>query len=102
LGYSSMLGPIAGIMIVDYFIIKKQNLNLIDLYKTDGEYPGVNYAGMLSFFIPVGLTILALATKHMMWFYSYGWFTGTALGGLIYGVIAPRTAEIEQVATAIE
>ena len=36
LGYSSLLGPIAGIMIVDYFIIKRQFLNLPELYKTHG------------------------------------------------------------------
>ncbi|MGB1237818.1 MAG: NCS1 family nucleobase:cation symporter-1, partial [Pseudomonadales bacterium] len=38
LGYSSLLGPIAGIMIVDYFVIKKQRLDLPELYKTNGKY----------------------------------------------------------------
>ena len=102
LGYSSMLGPIAGIMIVDYFIVKKQTLNLIDIYKPHGEYPGVNYAGILAFFVPVGLTVLALATNHMMWFYNYGWFTGSALGGVIYAFLAPKMADLKQMAPATE
>lgn len=90
LGYSSLLGPIAGIMIVDYFIIRKQNLNLVDIYKTGGEYPNFNSAGLLAFFIPVGLTLLALVTGNMMWFYDFGWFTGSALGGILYWQLANR------------
>lgn len=84
LGYSSLLGPIAGIMIVDYFVAKKQQLNLIDLYKSGGVYPNVNMHGLIAFFVPVLLTVFALATGSLMWFYSYGWFTGSVLGGLIY------------------
>lgn len=90
LGYSSLLGPIAGIMIVDYFVTRKQKLNLIDIYKVGGEYPNINAAGMLSFFIPVGLTLFALSTGSLMWFYDYGWFTGSALGGILYWQLASR------------
>ncbi len=90
LGYSSMLGPIAGIMIVDYFITRKQQVNLIDIYKTGGEYPNVNIAGMLAFFIPVALTLTALTTGHFMWFYDFGWFTGSALGGILYWQLTSR------------
>src|SRR6186997_2217874 len=37
-GYSSLLGPIGGIMIVDYFFIRRQNLVAEDLYKLKGSY----------------------------------------------------------------
>ena len=84
LGYSSLLGPIAGIMIVDYFIIKKQQLNLRDLYLPQGVYAGFNMAGIVAFFVPVALTVFTLVTGLLPWFYSYGWFTGSALGGLLY------------------
>ena len=84
LGYSSLLGPIAGIMIVDYFIIKKQQLNLVDLYRQGGRYPSVNPAAMLAFVIPVALTVTAIISQSMMWFYNYGWFTGSLLGGVLY------------------
>ena len=49
--------------------------------------------GEESFVVPVGLTILALVSRGMDWslvaeytgwFYDYGWFTGSFLGGLIY------------------
>jgi NCS1 family nucleobase:cation symporter-1 len=84
LGYSSLLGPIAGIMIVDYFLVKQQVLDLPALYKDNSTYPAWNLNGFLAFFIPVGLTLIAITTGFMSWFYDFGWFTGSILGGLIY------------------
>ena len=88
LGYSSLLGPIAGIMVIDYFLIKKQTYNLIALYKDNAGYPAWNRAGFIAFLIPVGLTIIAITTDKLGWFYDYGWFTGSILGGLIYYFVA--------------
>ncbi len=90
LGYSSLLGPIAGIMIVDYFAVKDQRLNLAELYITDGEYAGINMAGMIAFAVPVALTIFSILTGSLSWFYQYGWFTGSILGAIIYFFIAKR------------
>lgn len=87
LGYSSLLGPIAGIMVVDYFIIRKQYLNLPELYKTHGIYKGVNLSGMFAFIFPVCLTLIAVNVASFSWFYHYGWFTGSVLGGLTYYVL---------------
>jgi len=86
--YSSLLGPIAGIMIVDYFIIKKQSYDVLALYKDDAGYPAWNKAGMTAFLVPVALTIVAITTGTLSWFYDYGWFTGSFLGGLIYYLVA--------------
>jgi NCS1 family nucleobase:cation symporter-1 len=88
LGYSSLLGPIAGIMIVDYFLIKKQSYNLLALYQDDAGYPAWNKSGLIAFIIPVALTIVAITTGKLGWFYDYGWFTGSILGGLIYYFVA--------------
>ena len=49
LGYSSLLGPIAGIMVVDYFLVKNQEYNLIALYKDGAGYPAWNQPDILSF-----------------------------------------------------
>jgi NCS1 family nucleobase:cation symporter-1 len=87
LGYSSLLGPIAGIMIVDYFLIRRQTLDLPDLYKDNGTYPAWNLSGFVAFLVPVALTFIAVSTGALSWFYSYGWFTGSILGGLIYYVM---------------
>jgi len=84
IGYSSLLGPIAGIMIVDYFLVRKQQYELPDLYRDGGVYPAWNAAGFIAFLIPVGLTLVAITTGYLSWFYNYGWFTGSILGGIIY------------------
>ncbi len=88
LGYSSLLGPIAGIMIVDYFAIKGQKYDLLALYQDNAGYPAWNKAGMTAFLIPVSLTLIAITTGKLSWFYDYGWFTGSILGGLIYYFVA--------------
>ena len=84
LGYSSLLGPIAGIMIVDYFVIKRQTYELPDLYRNGGHYPAWNAPGFVAFLLPVALTLVAITTGALGWFYDYGWFTGSLLGGLLY------------------
>nr|WP_315419039.1 NCS1 family nucleobase:cation symporter-1 [uncultured Pseudomonas sp.] len=90
LGYSSLLGPIAGIMVVDYFITRRQQLDLAGLYRDD-VYPAWNWSGFIAFGVPVVLTLLSLGSDAFSWFYSYGWFTGSALGGLLYyGLNAKR------------
>lgn len=84
LGYSSLLGPIAGIMIIDYFVVNRQQLDLVSLYKRGGRYADMNYHGIAAFLIPVTLTIYSIVTGHIHWFYDYGWFTGSLMGALIY------------------
>ena len=86
LGYSSLLGPIAGIMVVDYFIIRQQRLDLAGLYR-DGVYPAWNWNGFIAFAVPVLLTLLSLGSSAFSWFYDFGWFTGSLLGaGIYYGL----------------
>ena len=84
IGYSSLLGPIAGIMVVDYFLIKDQQYDVLALYQDEAGYPAWNRAGFIAFLVPVILTGLALKIPVLSWFYTYGWFTGSILGGLIY------------------
>jgi NCS1 family nucleobase:cation symporter-1 len=94
-GYSSLLGPIAGIMIVDYFLVRNQSYDLLSLYKDGGSYPAWNLPGFVAFLVPVGLTITAIISgggnAFHDWFYSYGWFTGSTLGGVIYYLMNKRS-----------
>jgi len=83
-GYSSLLGPIAGIMVVDYFLVKNQSYDLLALYRDGAGYPAWNTAGFVAFGIPVAFTLVAITTGHLSWFYTFGWFTGSIGGGLIY------------------
>jgi NCS1 family nucleobase:cation symporter-1 len=90
IGYSSLLGPIAGIMVVDYFIVRKQQYDLAGLYLDSGPYPAWNMVGFVAFLVPVALTLTAIVTGAMQWFYTYGWFTGSILGGAMYYLLSRR------------
>jgi len=100
LGYSSLLGPIAGIMIVDYFVTKSQHLDLVSLYKPDNLYPAFNSAGLIAFATPVVITILALNISALSWFYSYGWFTGAFTGALVYFLLTKSQVATSETAAA--
>jgi len=91
LGYSSLLGPIAGIMVVDYFVVRRQHYDLPGLYLNDGRFPAWNIAGFVALAVPAALTLMAIVTGAMKWFYDFGWFTGSFLGGIIYYVLSRKT-----------
>jgi NCS1 family nucleobase:cation symporter-1 len=101
IGYSSLLGPIAGIMVVDYFVVRRQMFDLPGLYLDDGPYPGWNVNGFVALAIPVALTLVAITTGAMQWFYTYGWFTGSILGGLIYYMLSLRSLQKAAVAQSV-
>jgi len=90
IGYSSLLGPIAGIMVVDYFVVRRQHYDLPGLYRSQGPYPAWNLAGFVALAVPVGLTLVAITTGKLQWFYTYGWFTGSALGAIIYFLLSSK------------
>ena len=97
-GYSGLLGPIGGIMIVDYYLIRRQQLDVPDLYRYDGRYAyrgGVNRAAMLALAlgiapnVPGFLTAIGGLAKGAVWpalvaVYSYAWFVGFLVSGGIY------------------
>ena len=73
------------------FLSGTSHFDLIALYKDNAGYPAWNMAGLIAFLVPVGLTIAAIMIGTGSWFhgfYTYGWFTGSILGGLIYYFVA--------------
>src|SRR5882724_4773010 len=61
IGYSGLLGPIAGVMIADYFIVRKATLNIDDLYRRGGEYEyanGINYRAVVALAAGVAVALL--------------------------------------------
>ncbi|MBI2374234.1 MAG: NCS1 family nucleobase:cation symporter-1 [Deltaproteobacteria bacterium] len=93
IGYSALLGPIAGIMIVDYWLLRKRELDVPDLYRPNGRYAGVNLvavgalvAGILPN-VPGFLKAAGALDGPESFFdaiYVYAWFTGFFLAGAIY------------------
>jgi NCS1 family nucleobase:cation symporter-1 len=92
-GYSALLGPIAGIMIVDYFALRRRELDVPDLYRASGRYGRFNPVSLWALGIGVAPNIPGfLKVSHLIGgppglfdeLYVYAWFTGFALASAAY------------------
>jgi NCS1 family nucleobase:cation symporter-1 len=89
-GYSALLGPIAGTMIADYFVVRRTRLAVEDLYRRNGDYEyrnGVNYRALISLAAGILVTLPGLAVPALRWLYDYAWFVGFTVSGLCYIVL---------------
>jgi len=92
-GYSSFLGPIAGILICDYFIVKKKKLNVTDLYRRNGQYEftnGFNLKAIYSLIGGVVVALIGLLVPSLRFLYDYAWFVGFAVSFVIYFLIMKK------------
>jgi NCS1 family nucleobase:cation symporter-1 len=86
-GYSGLLGPIAGIMIVDYFLIRKRDLDVDALYRRGGIYEysgGVNFRAVTALLAGIAVALLGLVAPPVRWLYDYAWFIGFLVSGVVY------------------
>src|SRR5690348_11965505 len=92
-GYSGLLGPIAGVMIADYFVVRKRDLRVADLYRRNGSYEydrGVNYRAVLALACGIIVALLGLVLPAMRWLYDYAWFVGFLVAGAVYVILMQR------------
>ena len=98
IGYSALLGPIAGIMIVDYWILRKRVLDVPDLYRSKGRYAGVNWIALCALLLGVAPNVPGfLKSVHVIGgdasffdaIYPYAWFTGVFVAGAFYWMCSP-------------
>ena len=84
LGYSGGLGSIAGVLIADYWIVRKRTLDLKALYLKDGRYGGWNMAAVVATFAGCFLAWGGLVIPPMRPLYDYAWFVGFFASGGLY------------------
>jgi NCS1 family nucleobase:cation symporter-1 len=103
-GYSSLLGPVGGIMIVDYYFIRKQTLIVDDLYNSKGIYSFSNgfntnaiWALLLGivpnvpgFLLTIKLVDSTIFPEWISSLYSYAWFVGFGISGFIYWILMKK------------
>lgn len=53
IGYSALLGPIVGIMLCDYFLIRKTKIDTGELYNATGKFKGFNWIAIVTLFVAV-------------------------------------------------
>jgi NCS1 family nucleobase:cation symporter-1 len=95
IGYGALLGPVAGIMIADYFFVRRGELNVNDLYKRHGAYEysrGFNWIAMGALAIGVAPSLPGFLaalrgvpeTGVFGTIYNWAWFVGFLLSALVY------------------
>jgi len=107
IGYSSLMGALGGILIADYWVVRRQKLNLRDLFELNGEYTysgGTNWRAVAALVLSIAPVvpgfIRAAATPggvvqnpglldHL---YTYAWFVTFALSFVLYLAMMKRKA----------
>ncbi|SEI79636.1 nucleobase:cation symporter-1, NCS1 family [Cribrihabitans marinus] len=73
--YSAFLGPIFAILVVDYYVLRRQELDLDKLYDVDGPYRGMN---------PAALIAMAIGVVAALTFSAVSWYASLLPAGLSY------------------
>jgi NCS1 family nucleobase:cation symporter-1 len=106
IGYSSLMGALGGILIADYWVLRRQHLSLPDLFKTDGLYSyggsGYNWRAVVALVVailpvvpgfinaattPGGQVVGPTFFDHL---YTYAWFVTFALSFALYLILTKR------------
>jgi NCS1 family nucleobase:cation symporter-1 len=93
LGYSGGLGSIAGVLIADYWIVRKQELRLEDLYLRDGAYrytAGWHMPGVIATAAGCAAAWVGVFVPALRPIYDYAWFVGFGVSFVIYLALVRR------------
>jgi NCS1 family nucleobase:cation symporter-1 len=98
IGYSGFLGPIAGIFIVDYFLVRWEKLSLYDLYRRGGIYEysrGFNFKAVVALATGVAAALVGLVVPSLRVLYDYAWFVGFGVAGAVYYLTMSGVPELD-------
>ncbi|MGB9068188.1 MAG: NCS1 family nucleobase:cation symporter-1 [Candidatus Acidiferrales bacterium] len=94
-GYSGFLGPVAGILICDYFVRRRKILVPQDLYRRGGAYEftgGVNWKAILALLAGSAFAFVGLIYAPVRALYDYAWFVGFGVSFVVYWALTAREA----------
>jgi NCS1 family nucleobase:cation symporter-1 len=100
-GYSSLLGAVGGVLICDYYVLRKTELDLVGLYEPRGPYwysKGWNPVAVIATGLGVlpclpgflGTVKLAAVPEFWMRLYSYAWFISFGVSFAVYALLSLR------------
>jgi NCS1 family nucleobase:cation symporter-1 len=87
---ADLLGPVAGILVADYWLVHRKQLSVADLYKENGIYRysgGYNLRAIVALVLALGVSQIGRIVEAMRWLTDIGWITGFVVGGLVYVVL---------------
>jgi nucleobase:cation symporter-1, NCS1 family len=97
-GYAGFLGPIAGVLVADYFVIRRKIILVPDLYRRDGAYEftgGFNLRGLAALAAGVSVALIGLEVPALRALYDYTWFVGIGVSFAIHCILSlPARSEL--------
>jgi nucleobase:cation symporter-1, NCS1 family len=101
IGYGALLGPVAGILIADYFVVRRRHVDVDSLFVRGGDYEytgGVNWIAMLALVLGIlpnlpgflGALGVISAPAWAVTVYEWAWFVGFGIAAIVY-LIGMRT-----------
>ena len=91
---SGLLGPVLGILIADYYLVRKKKLELAELYKEEGVYSynktGFNTAAMIALCVGVFVALIGYWVPALSFLYSLSWFTGFFISFVLYYLLMKK------------
>lgn len=76
--YSAFLGPIVSILLVEFYILRKQKVNVADLYKENGPFAGYNPCAIIAMLIGAGAAFMKV---------ELAWIIGFVVAGISYTLL---------------
>jgi nucleobase:cation symporter-1, NCS1 family len=102
-GYAAFLGPVAGIMICDYFVVRRCELRLNDLYLRGGAYEywhGFNWLALGALAAGAGTALVGLVAPLLRPLYDYSWFVGFSISFVVYyGLMTIKAPQVSAAET---
>lgn len=94
---SGFLGPVLGVLIADYYYVRKKTLNLTELFKPHGIYQygnGVNSAGLIALLLGIVVALVGYLVGPLALLYKLSWFSGFAVAFAVYVFLMKRQATV--------
>ena len=91
---SGLLGPVLGIMLADYFWVRRTHLSVDDLFDAQGLYRywhGFNPCALIALSAGVLLALSGYFVPALGWLYTASWFSGCFISLIVYGLLMSVT-----------
>ncbi len=95
--YAALLGPIDGIAIADYWLVRKRRIHLVELYKLDGRYSyagGFNKNAIYALALGLAVAILGLLVPGLSIVWDNIWFVGLFVSGIAYWLLMKNDSSL--------
>ncbi len=95
IAYSAFLGPVAGIFIADYWLVRGARLSLADLYTKHGRYGRWNPRALVALAAGVSTALVGLWVPSVRVLYDYAWFVGFGVAFALYALLMRGTLQVD-------